>query len=345
MAIAVTMIGCSSLAMIGHTSAAQMTQTLVRLDRLKFSTLTGGRVCAKTANAGTEGKVVVTFPTNNATDYTLAAAASWTVTTTPLDAGQTAWPGIGTATNVTGKVVTFPSGDLATATLYCFNFAAALTTASNNTETAVGSVQTQTAAAAALDTGSFSEGLSALGDDSVTITNAVVPPSFSFTLSANTDSFTANLTTGAVVSTNGRVITISTNAASGYIVWAKDANDNGSTRGSLFSTTASYYINGAAAVGTGVRTLAAGTQDYGLGAVITANPSGGTLALNANYNSTASAVKAGTLDPTGFQPIASSNGTASNDQLTVTERAAVSGQTKAGSDYGDVITLVGAGLF
>ena len=344
MAVAMALIGCSSLAMIGHTSAASLTQTMVRLDRLKFSTLTSGRVCAKSANGATVGQVVVTFPTNSGTDYSLAAVGSWTVTTTNLDAGQTAWPGITNATSVSGKAVTFTSGVMTNGTLYCFNFAAALTTASTNTETATGTVQTQTSGAVAIDTGNFSEGLSALGDDSIAITNAVVPPSFSFTLSANTDSFTTNLSTGSIVSTNGRIITVSTNAANGYILWAKDANNSGS-KGALFSSTANFYLVGSAAVGTAVRTMTTGTQDYGMGAIKTANPSGGTLTMNTNYDSTGFTTKVGTLDPVKYEQIASSNGTASNDQVTVTERATVSGQTAAASDYGDVITVVGAGLF
>ena len=345
MAAAITLIGLSSLAMIGHASAAPLTQTLVRLERLKFSTTTGGRVCAKSSNAGTEGKVLVTFPTNNATDYTLAAAASWTVSTTTLDAGQTAWPGITTATNVTGKTVTFTSGDLtSSAALYCFNFAAALTTASNNTENVIGTVATQTAASAALDSGSFSLGLSA--DDSITITNAVVPPSFTFSLSSNTDAFTSNLSTGSVVSTSGRDVTVSTNAANGYILYARNASTNNSGgKGALYSSTANFFIVGSAAVGTAVRTLSGGTQDYGLGVTTVSNPVADGLTLNANYDSTSSTVKAGTLDPTGLQPIASATGSASVDVIRLTERAAINGQTKAANDYGDVITVVGAGLF
>src|SRR5206468_9837720 len=151
-------MGCSSLALLGRgtASATPLTKGFVRLDRLKAATTTGGRVCAtpSTANlASTEGKVIVTFPTTGGTDYVVnATAANWTVTTTNLDSGQTAWPGIGTATNVTGKAVTFPSGDLAsTSNLYCFNFSATntLTTSSAAAaETTQGTITTQTGAAA-----------------------------------------------------------------------------------------------------------------------------------------------------------------------------------------------------
>jgi hypothetical protein len=345
MAAAATLIGLSSLAMIGTASAAQLTQTQVRLDRLKYSTLTSGRICAKTSHAGTEGKVVVTFPTNSGTDYSLAAVGSWTVTTTPLDSGQTAWPGITNATSVVGKVVTFSSGDLtSSAALYCFNFAAALTTASTNTETVTGTVVTQTAAAAALDSGTYSLGLAT--DDSIALTNGIVPPSFTFSLSSNADSFLTPLSTGSVVSTNGRDVTVSTNAANGYILYARNAaTNNVAGKGSLFSSTANFHIVGSSAVGTAVRTLTSGTPDYGLGVTSVANPVADGFTINGNYDSTASAVKVGTLDPTGLQPIASATGSASGDVTRLTERAAINGQTKAATDYGDTITVVGAGLF
>jgi hypothetical protein len=340
-------ISGSAIMLQGRATAQQLSQTMVRLDRLKFSTATSGRVCAKTANAaGVEGKVLVTFPTNSGTDYALAAVGSWTVTTSPLDAGQTAWPGITNATLVSGKTVTFTSGDLSTGVLYCFNFAAALTNASTNTETTTGTVVTQTAASGAIDSGSYSEGLASGGDDSVAITNAVVPPSFTFSLSSNADSFVSPLSTGSVVSTNGRDVTISTNAAKGYILYARNAaTNNVGGKGSLYSSTAAFHIVGSSAVGTTVRTLSSGTPDYGLGVTTFANPVADGLVLNANYDSTASVVKVGTLDPTGLQPIASATGSASADVIRLTERAAINGQTEAATDYGDTITVVGAGLF
>jgi hypothetical protein len=98
-------------------------QAFLRLDRMKISTATGGTVCAQASATGpTEAKVVVTFPTT----YTLSTtAANWTVTTTNLPSGASAWPGIGTATNAdnSAKTVTFPSSDItSSSTLYCFNF-------------------------------------------------------------------------------------------------------------------------------------------------------------------------------------------------------------------------------
>src|SRR6478609_6813680 len=92
----------------------QFTQSYLRLDRHKALTTTGGTVCAMPATVATETDVQVTFPTQaSGTDFTVnGTAANWTVSITNLPAGSTAWPGINTATNVTGKTVTFPSNDL-----------------------------------------------------------------------------------------------------------------------------------------------------------------------------------------------------------------------------------------
>jgi hypothetical protein len=43
--------------------------------------------------------------------------------------------------------------------------------------------------------------------------------------------------------------------------------------------------------------------------------------------------------------VTSSNGTASNAVLTLKNNAAIGSLTPASSDYADVVTLVGAGLF
>ena len=351
LAAAMLLIGCSSLLLIGRANAAVLPfqQAFVRLDRLTATTATGGRVCAKpsvTNLASVEASVQVTFPTTAATDYVVnATAANWTVNTTNLDAGQTAWPGIGTATAVAGKTVTFPSTDLASsATLYCFNFSATntLTTSSAGVaETTQGTIATRTVAPATIDQTTYSESI--ITNDQVVIT-AVVPPSFTFALSGNTDSFTSNLSTSSVVSTTGRTVTLTTNAASGWIVWVKGLNTNAG-KGALQSATAgNYKITGTSAAGAASHTLTTGTEDYGLGATINTDAAGGgTVSLDAAYDGTAT--KAGTVDPANFRPIASANGTANGDILNLNERATIAGQTPAASDYTDTLTVIGAGVF
>jgi hypothetical protein len=343
--LALFLLFVGSVIYLGHAKAAPFDQAFVRLDTLKAATATGGRICAQPTTAATEASVQVTFPTTGGTDYTVNATASnWTVDTTNLDTDQTAWPGIGTATAVSGKTVTFPSSDLTVGTLYCFNFGATstLTTSSAGAaETSYGSITTRTTAPATIDTTQYS--LSIITDDAVVI-SGVVPPSFSFVLSGNTDAFTTDLNTSSVVSTSGRTVTITTNAQSGWIVWVKDLNSS-SGKGALQSATASNYkIAGSSSAGASSHTLSTGSEDYGLGATISSDASGGgTVSLDAAYDGTGS--KAGTLDPTRFRPIASSSGTANGDVINIVGRATIAGQTPAASDYTDTMTVIGAGLF
>lgn len=326
--------------------AAPFQRAFIRLDTMRATQPTGGRVCARPATAATEANVQVRFPTTAATDFVVnATAANWTVNTTGLDTGQTAWVGIGTATAVSGKTVTFPSGDLVVGTLYCFNFSGT-NTLTNSSAGLVPSITpqitTNTSAPAVIDQTDVD--LNIITDDRVVIT-AVVPPSFTMTLSGNTDSFTSNLSTGSIVSTTGRTISVTTNSAGGWIVWARDLNNNGSGRGSLRSATASNYnLAGSANVGTAARVPTAGSEDYGLGVTINTDAAGGgTVTVDAAYVGTSNQI--GTLDPAGFRPIASSNGTANGDIINLNGRATIAGQTPAANDYTDTVTYIGAGVF
>jgi hypothetical protein len=344
-------LAASPFLRLDHASAALGTfqQAYVRLDRLKGGQVTGGRVCAKpdaTNIAQTEAQVKVTFPTDSSA-FTLAAAASWTVTTTGLEAGQTAWPSIGTATNVTGMTVTFPSGDLTVSTnLYCFNFASTVTIpAAATTETSAGNVLTQTAAGATdIDQTFYSFG-TVISNDQVVVTGTV-PPSFTFSFTGGTDPFTANIvTTGNPTYTTGKTVTITTNAADGWIIWAKSGTDNGGGKGSLNSATATNYkITNTAAVGAAAHTFPDAAENYGLGVTsFTDAGGGGTVTIPAAYDGTA--FKGGTLDATAFQQIATANGVANGDAVTFKELAKATGSTPAASDYTDTITIIGAGLF
>jgi hypothetical protein len=351
LALALTVFSTSSVLNIGSASAAAspMAETVVRLDRLAYTTATGGNICAKTSSATVETKVSVTFPTNSATDYVLSPTlTNWAATgvTDPSLGATTAWPGLSStsATTVSGKTVTWASNDLTAGTLYCFHFAGGLTTANNNIENVTGNVTTADAGSNT-DVGNFSLGLAAGAagqGDQIAITGATVPPIFTFALSGNTDVFASNLSLIATTATAGKSVTVSTNAANGYVVWAKDTYNSGSNIGALKSTTANAYLVGAAAVGSASRTLANGTQDYGMGVTVTTNGSGSTAPLAA-YDGTAN--KVGSLDPTGFQPIAKTSASTASDVMSLIERATISTSTKAANDYADTITVVGAGLF
>ncbi len=334
-------------------AAAQFQEAFLRLDRMKVNTATGGMVCAKPSVvnlASTEAHIMITFPTT----YTLnTTAANWTVTTTNLPTGATAWPGIATATAVNNGAHTaiFPSTDLASSsTLYCFNFAAVSTAT-----TAVAAANSQQASITTQDSGNATIDQTPIAlanntDDTIVIT-AVVPPSFIMTLSGYTDSFTTNLDPLSVVSTSGVTSTFITNAKGGWIAWAKDLYQG------LHSAAASYTLPTTGTVGDSLSTqLVPGVEGFVMDVLLTTDATDGCIVgINADYDGTTQAQptrSGGTLAST-YQPIGSCTGTsgtpptgtANGDVITMTERAAISGVTPAGTDYTDSITVVGAGNF
>lgn len=316
--------------------AADLSQVMVRFDRMKISTPTTGTICAKTpvGNADTEADVQVTFPTG----YSLGAAGTFTVSTTNLawPSGAAAWPSIATATNVTGQVVTFPSGNLAANTLYCFNWTSstAVSIKSSATSSNTGTVTTRTSVPATVDSAPFST--ASISNDEIVVT-ATVPSTFSFALSGNTDAL-GTLSTGSVTtSPTPRTATINTNAGMGWMVWAKE----GDLSPGLTSATASYTI-AATTPGTN-STLSAGTQGYNMGITSSQVGGSGTITVAAPFVGTA-AGQGGGIDTT-LRTLASSNGTADTAVLTIKNNVAISGTTAAAADYTDTITIIGGGLF
>lgn len=315
---------------VNKAQAAGLQQAYVRPDRLKASTATTGLVCAKTAVIDvTEANVVVTFPDN----FTLGLAATFTVTTTNLPSGATAWAGIGTATNVTSQVVTFPSTDLTANTLYCFNWSS--TTAVTNST--AGNDKTGTIASGG---NSSSYALSIISNDQIVVT-ATVPATFTFSLSGNTDTFASNLSTTAQLS-NGVTATIATNAAAGWVAWVKSANAalNSASTGATIATTGSIDDT--------PTTLTGGTNGYLLDVTFTDSGTGtGTVSQDPGYGDEYdgnSSNSGGTLSTT-FQPVANSNGTTDGDTVIMKSLARISAVQAAATDYTDTLTVVAAGRF
>lgn len=315
-----------------NASAAALTQVLVRFDRMKISTATTGTVCAKPATAATENDVQVVFPTG----YTVSTTVGdWTVNTSNLawPSGASAWPGIGTATAAAGQTVTFPSTDLVVGTLYCFNWTstAAVSVKSSATSDNSGSVTTRTNAPATIDTASYAT--ASITDDQIAV-SATVPQAFSFALSANSDAL-GTLSTGSVSSSpTPRTATVNTNAKNGWYVWAKDSNtglNSASAAATIASTTPGSNS-----------TLSAGTEGYNTGVASSQTSGTGTITVAAPFVNGAN--QGGGLD-TSLRTLASSNGTANNAVLTLTNHAAINAATPAATDYADTITVVAAGLF
>jgi hypothetical protein len=316
--------------------AGNFQQISVRLDRLKASTATGGTVCAQPQTAGTEADVQVTFPSG----FTVSGTAgNWTVTTTNLPSGATAWVSIGTASAVSGQTVTFPSGDLVVGTLYCFNFTGTSTlTTSTAGNDKTGTITTRTSGPATIDSSGYA--LSIVSDDQIVVT-ATVPATFSFALSGNTDTFSGNLST-TTTSTSGRTVTISTNAAAGWVAWVKSAN------AALNSAGTGASIATAGSVDNTPSDLAS-TTGYVLDVDITTDSGTGTGTVTqaSNYGAEyagSNSTSGGTLSTT-FQPIAASSGTTDGDVLTLIERAKITAVQAAATDYTDTLTIVAAGRF
>lgn len=310
------------------TEAAGFQLSYIRLDRMTTSTAGNVLVVIRPATVATEASVRVTMPSG------FTVAASPTVNTTNLPSGVTALPGTLSAAGA-GQVVTI-SGvtDLTVGTSYGVNIATGITNhASAGQYTA--SLETRTSVPATIDTSS--NALRVIASDQIAIT-AVVPPTFSFSLSGNTDTFTADLDSAAVRSTNGQTVSVGTNAPRGWIAWVRSAN------AALSSTTSGESIATSGTIDAAPSTLSAGTSGYVLDADLTTSGSGsGSVTIDAEYNGTTTS-QGGTLS-TNFQPFASRSGKTAGDVITLYGRAAISSVVAAASDYTDTWTVVGAAVF
>jgi hypothetical protein len=178
-------------------------------------------------------------------------------------------------------------------------------------------------------------------DDTITV-SAVVPPIFEMTVPFNTDTFTSNLSPSAKTLTGGVTPTIKTNAKGGWIMWAKDSNQALTSAGSGGSIPSVGWNSNA------TTTLTNGTPQYAL-SVVKFVVGGAftpicTPAVDSEYDS-AGGGDGGALfanyEEIGTCPGGSSNG----DGMTLKEVSTISVVTPAATDYTDVITVVGAGLF
>ncbi len=249
-------------------------------------------------------------------------------------------PGSHTAAGAAQVVTISGITDLTVGTLYGINIATGITTHATPNAYPV-TVTTRTSVPATIDTSTVTTRV--IADDQVVVT-ASVGATFTFALSANSAAL-GILDSGGVSATTPITATITTNAASGWYLWARDANNNGSGRGALMSAGSGSYIASSAAPGAASAILTAGTEGYGMGATVTHNTGTGSPTVNAAYDGSTN--KVGTLDPTQYRPVSSSNGTATGtgDVTSLIFRAAISTSTPPAADYSDTVTLVAAGSF
>jgi hypothetical protein len=364
--IAVTLLlSYMTVSNTGHASAATpFVKSFVRLDSLIASaTGVSGRACFEPSGGSpaTIKSVQVTFPVTNGTSYALnATAGNWTITTTNLDTGQNAATNIGTtATTISGNNlnIDFTGGFLvpAATTLYCFNWSGASTLTvptAGASETTVGSISTYSSIAEVglINSTSISEPQTvAVTGDTVAV-SAVVPPSFSFSLSGYTDTFATNLAIASVNTSNGaRLATVSTNAASGWIIWARDNPGGSCSKGGLYSLTSLHCISSAGAANSAPALISTGAENYGFAVTNKSVGSAGTCASitynTYNYDGITNAGYAGILSNTLYNPIASCSGTSTGSTVSFNELVTITGSTPAASDYADTIQLTGAGQF
>jgi len=315
-----------ALTLSGTASAAILSQTLVRFDRMKASTSTTGTVCAKSASTG-QTSVTVTFPTGYAVS---TVTTNWATNTANLSwpTGASPWVTIGAnASTATGQVVSWTSGSLIAGTLYCFNWTNTAAVSTGTAGAYTGTVATNIDTATPFSTAS-------IASDQIAV-SATVAPTFTFAINVNTDNL-GQLATGSVVtSPTPRTATVNTNAKNGWYVWAKDA-----TTGLNSVTTATTIASTTPGSNS---TLAAGSEGYNTGITQTQTGGSGTITVATGFVG-GSIGKGGGLDTT-LRTLASSTGTANNAVLTITNNASISSLTLPATDYTDTITLVGAGLF
>jgi hypothetical protein len=160
--------------------------------------------------------------------------------------------------------------------------------------------------------------------------SATVSPTFTMSLGSNTDALGTLSASALTTSSPGVTVTASTNGASGYELYAKDANaglsspSSGHTIASV-STGSNHTMNGGAI----------GTEGYALGVSANDTP---------NY-AYGGGTTGGGLSSTAWNQIATYSSSVSNQTQTLHELANVSNTTPPGSDYSDTITVIGTGEF
>lgn len=311
---------------------ATVTEGFVRFNRLATGSAISGTACLK-STLTTQTNVVIVFPSS----WTISQTASnWTVTTSnlptdPVGGGAaSAWPGIGTASSVTGLNVVFPGTALSAATFYCFNFTGASSTIGAAADNQTGALKTQ-GGSPFTDNMDWAVSIVASGADQITIT-ASVSATMSFSLNSNTIAL-GTLSTSSQVS--GAVTqSVSTNARNGFISWIKGANWNG-----LYSPTANAMIFSAGAYPQIADLTVALDRGYGLDA----QPGTNTPVISAGYQGSSSTV--GHIDSSQFRQVASLTGPQSGTTVTLNIRTEITATQSAGNDYADTLTVVAAGSF
>lgn len=331
-ALFVLLLALQVLLLLPRASAATLTNTSVRLNRLSTGATTPFELVFKTASAGA---------TSVSIDFTSAwTSASGTVNTTQsvssatcaAGTGATALPGSLTAAG-SGNVVTISSVTaLSATTSYCVD----LTSSSAVTNPSAGTYSP--AVTVGSDSTTATVDIVGSNADQIAV-SASVNQSFTFSLSSNSAALGALSASGPTKLASPISATVSTNAAGGWQMWAADP---AGTPG-LHSTTANHTIAYSPSAGTAASALSTGVEGYNLGT----GTVGGTTCGTATYGNFASGgvdYKGSGLDNT-LRNLVSTTGAADACALPLTMNASISNTTPAATDYASTITVVAAGLF
>lgn len=180
---------------------------------------------------------------------------------------------------------------------------------------------------------SSTDAIDIVSNDQYTV-SATVAPTFTLSLSGNSDAFSGNLSSTALTTTSGITATVNTNSIDGWLMWAQDTNAG------LRSASVAHTIPSVtAATNTTMNGATIGTEAYALGvsSVTSGNAASGYL--------DSGGISGGGLSSTAFNQIASNTIPSANDSVVIKELADISATTPAASDYSDTITIVGAGSF
>jgi hypothetical protein len=312
----------ASLAATMHRAyaASTMTSASVLESNMNSSGTSTFFVDFKAGAADGPGTLTITWPAG----FTVATSQTPTTTAcTSIFSGAAALPGTLTAAG-SGQVITISSvTSLTSASQYCVGLTGT-TPITNNATPGNYTV------ALADGTDTTSVGVDVISNDQISVT-ASVAPSFTLGFGSNSDALGTLASGSLTVSSPGVNLTVSTNAANGWGLWAEDSNAG------LHSTAASKTIASLSAGSNHTMnggTL--GTEAYALG-VTTANAT--------TAYADAGGITGGGLSATALNEIASAAIPGSSVGVTVKELADISGTTPAAPDYGDTITIIGDGSF
>jgi hypothetical protein len=315
--------------------AANLSNAMIRLDRMTASQA-GVRALVVFNPASTASEDVIRINFAAGFNVTAVTANVTNITNETVNGvAVAAVPGLGSVTINSQQVDIVISGVTAPGTLYGVYVAGIGTPAAGQHTHTV----TTRASAADVDTAKVATRL--IASDQVAITGTV-PPTFNFTLSANSAVFATDLDPAAIVSTPGIVVHAETNAANGWSSWLRSANAGLTSVASGETIVTRGTVNGT------TETIdPSDVNDYYQLDVSNptagANGTGGVPTVLGEYDG--DGTHGGTFSTT-FQEIAyQGTGTTDGDEVTLIARAVPTAIRAAATDYADTWTVVGAANF